>query len=129
AQAHGTPVVYRCSIPYWELGLDRLKPILSQVDTLLISNQSWRYLKKLFKPNPVKIIRSVTDARFIIREASDKYRFVVGDEVQFAECNSDTDDITEWFVAGLMHKIADGSNILQALHHAVKFEESRLATG
>ena len=39
ARAQGTPLVYRCSVPYWEMGLDRLKPILSQVDTLLISNK------------------------------------------------------------------------------------------
>ena len=129
ARAQGIPVIYRCSVPYWEMGLDRLKPILSQVDTLLISNRTWRYLKKLFKPNPVQKIRSVTDARFIVREASDKYRFVVGDEVQYAESNSDMDEITEWFVAGLMQKLATGSNILHALQHAVKFEKSRLATG
>lgn len=129
ARAHGTPVLYRCSVPYWEMGLDRLKPILSQVDILLISNQSWRYLKKSLTPNPVQKIRKVTEAQIIIRDASDKYRIVVGDNVQYAECNSDTREITEWFVAGLIREIADGSNILQAIQQAIKFERDRLAAG
>ena len=129
ARAHGTPVVYRCSVPYWEMGLERLKPILSQVDTLLISNRSWKYLTKSFKSNTAQKLRDVTDARIIIRETFDKYQIVVADDVQYAECDSDTSEITEWFVVGLMREIADGSNILKALQQAVKFEKKKLATG
>jgi sugar/nucleoside kinase (ribokinase family) len=127
ARAQGTPVIYRCSVPYWELGLDRLKPILSQVDTLLIPNRAWRYLKKSVKPNPLQKIRNVTDARIVIRETTDKYRIVFDDAVHFIECDNVVKDITEWFVAGFMQKIASGSNILKALQYAVKFERKQLA--
>ena len=72
-------------------------------------------------------IQNVTDARIIIRETANKYRFIEGDHVQYMECDSGTSELTEWFVVGLMQKVADGSNILQALQHAVKFEQTRLA--
>jgi sugar/nucleoside kinase (ribokinase family) len=129
AKANGTPVVYRCSVPYWEMGIERLKPVLSQVDVLLISNQSWRYLKKLFKPNPIQKLRSVTGAQLIIRETSDDYRIVVDRDIQTIECNTGTSELTEWFVAGLLQKIADGSNIHKAIQHAVKLEGNRLTAG
>jgi len=126
AKAYGTPVVYRCSVPYWSMGIERLKPVLSQVDTLLISNQSWRYLKKSLKPNPIQKLRSVSSAQFIIRDTSDNYRIVVESDEQNVECNTGTSEITEWFVAGLLQKIADGSNIRKAIQHAVKLEGNRL---
>ena len=127
ARAHGIPVFYRCSIPYWELGIERLKPILSQVDTLLISKRAWNYIKKSFKPKPIQKIRDVTDARIIIRETSDRYRVLKNEQTQQLECDCDTPEITEWFAVGLMQKLVEGSNILHALKHAVKLEKDRLA--
>ena len=129
ARAHGTQVFYRCSIPFWELGLDRLKPILSQVDTLLISNRAWNYIKKSFRPKPIQKIQDVTDARIIVRETANRYRVLDNEQTQYLECDCDTTEITEWVVAGLMQKVAEGSNILRALKHAVKFEKNRLAAG
>jgi sugar/nucleoside kinase (ribokinase family) len=129
ARAHGTPVFYRCSTPFWELGLDSLKPILSQVETLLISNRAWNYIKKSLKPKPIQKIQAVTDARIIVRETADWYRVFENEQTQHLECDCDTTEITEWFMAGLMQKVAEGSNILQALKHAVKFEKNRLAAG
>ncbi|MHA1963045.1 MAG: carbohydrate kinase family protein [Candidatus Thorarchaeota archaeon] len=126
ARAQGTPVFYRCSIPYWELGLDRLKPILSQVDTLLISKQSWKHIKKSIKPKPIRKIQDVTDARIIIRETADKYRIVENGEPQVLHCDRGKGEMTEWFVVGLMKKVAEGSNILKALKHAIRFEETKL---
>lgn len=129
AKAHGTPVIYSCSVPYWSMGIDCLKPILSQVDILLISNQSWRYLKKSIKSDPIQKLRGVTEAQIIIRETSDTYRIVVESDVQNIECTTGTSEITEWFVAGLLQKIADGSNIRKAIQHAIKLERTRLAAG
>ena len=127
ARAQGTPVFYRCSIPYWELGLERLKPILSQVDTLLISNRAWKHLKKSLKSKPDQKIRDVTDARIVIRESSAQYRIVETEQTHTVECDSSSGEITEWFVSSLMRKVADGSNILSAIKHAVKFEKKQLA--
>ncbi len=127
ARAQGTPVFYRCSIPYWDLGFERLKPILSQVDTLLISNRAWSHLKKTIKPKPEQKIRAVTDARIVIRESASKYRIIETEQTHTVEVDSDTREITEWFVSGLMRKVSEGSNILQAIKHAIKFEKKQLA--
>ncbi len=127
AQAQGIPVFYRCSVPFWEMGLARLKPVLSQVDSLLVSNQSWDYLKKSLKSQTIQKIQKVTDARIIIRETANKYRIVENECTDYVECDSGFSEITEWFVAGLMMKVAEGSDILQSLKHAVKFENDRLA--
>ncbi len=127
AKAQNIPVFYRCSVPFWELGFDRLKPILSQVDILLISNQAWRYLKKSHKPDPIKKIQNLTDAEIIIRETTGKYHIIENEQVQQIESNKNTSDITEWFVAGLMEEISKGSNTFQAVQHALKFERKRLA--
>ncbi len=128
AKANGNPVFYRCSIPYWEWGLERLKPVLSQVDTLLISNRAWKFIKKSIKPKPIQEIHRVTDANLIIRESAGRYQLVrTGNEVEYVDCEPGTGEITEWFVAGVMQKVVDGSNILQAMKHAVKSEKKDLA--
>ncbi|MFW9974544.1 MAG: carbohydrate kinase family protein [Candidatus Thorarchaeota archaeon] len=127
AKAQNIPVFYRCTVPFWELGFNRLKPILSQVDILLISNQAWRYLKKSHKPDPIKKIQNFTDAKIIIRETTDKYHIIENEQVQQIESNNNTSEITEWFVTGLMQEITKGSNIYEAVQHALKFESKRLA--
>lgn len=128
AKTHDIPILYRCSIPFWELGLDRLKPVLSQIDTLLISNRTWRYLKKSIRPKPIQKIRDVTDARIVIRETASKYRFIENGVSHTVECGSDPSEFTEWFVAGLIQKIAERTDMLKALKHAIKFEKTKLAT-
>jgi sugar/nucleoside kinase (ribokinase family) len=128
AKANGTPVFYRCSIPYWEWGLERLKPVLSQVDTLLISNRAWKFIKKSIKPKPIQEIHSVTDASLVIRESKGRYQLVKKKNVvKYVECEPGVGEITEWFVAGLMQKMVEGSSILQAMKHAVKSEKKGLA--
>ncbi len=129
ARAHRIPVFYRCSVPFWEMGFNRLKPILSQVDVLLISNQSWRYLKKSIKPDPIKKLQKLTDARILIRETREKYRIVDQEQVYFVDSQVGTNEITEWFVAGLMQKTAEGASIVQATQYATKAEKNRLTTG
>lgn len=127
AQAQGTPIFYRCSIPYWELGLDRIKPALSQVDVLIISNRSWNYIKKSIRPKPIQKIRQITDAYIIIRETATRYRVIENNDSQYIEYNGDTTDITEWFITGLMQKFVESSNIVRALKQAIKYEKTRLA--
>jgi len=129
AKANRTPVFYRCSIPYWELGLNRLKPILSQVDILLISNRAWNFIKKSIKPKPIPKLQETTDATLVIRESEDQYRIEKrGESTQYLECNKETLEITEWFVAGLIQKVVEGSNTTKAGQYAVKYEKGKLAT-
>ncbi|MFW9805839.1 MAG: PfkB family carbohydrate kinase [Candidatus Thorarchaeota archaeon] len=128
AKASGIPVFYRCSVPYLELGLERLKPVLTQVDTLLISNRAWKYLKKTIKPNPARRIQQLTDAVIIIRDTASSYRLIAkGDGVHDFKCTYQTEEMSEWFVTGLMQEIAQGSSTQKAIHNAIKFEKKRLA--
>ena len=121
AKVQGIPTVYRCSAPYWEFGLDKLKPVLSQVDTLLISNRVWKYLKQIIGSKPLQKLRGITDAAIIIKQSKNKYRLsLVGEQDLVLSCVST--DISEQFVTGLMMKIAEGVDIRQAVEYSVEFE-------
>ncbi len=128
ARAQGIPVFYRCSVPFWELGLERLKPILSQVDTLLISNQSWNYLKKTIKNKPISKLQRFTDSQIIVRESVDKYTIIEDEQMLQIESDRGVGEMTEWFVAGLMPKLVKGTDIHHALAHAMKYEKKQLTT-
>lgn len=121
AKVQGTPTVYRCSVPYWEFGLDRLKPVLSQVDALLISNRVWKYLKQTIGSKPLQKLRGITDAAIIIKQSKSKYRLSLMGE-QDLVLSSVSTDISEQFVVGLMMKIAKGVDIRQAVEYSVEFE-------
>ena len=127
AKANGIPVVYRCSVPFWELGLNRLKTTLSQTDYLLISNRAWNYIKKTIKPRTIQKLQTVTDACIIIREHADRYHVVENENNHVVECDSEAGDLTEWFVVGFLKKVSEGVNILPVVKHAVKFERKKLA--
>lgn len=119
----GIPTVYRCSVPYLEFGLDHLKPVLSQVSILLISNRGWKYLKTNIGSRPIQKLRGVTDAAIIIHQSKNEYRLsLVGnpDDILSYEC--DSADISELFVTGLLMKLAEGVDIRQAVEYALTCE-------
>ncbi len=121
AKVQGIPTVYRCSVPYWEFGLDVLKPVLSQVDILLISNRVWKYLKQTIGSKPLQKLRGITDAAIIIKQSRNKYRLsLAGEQDLVLSCVST--DISEQFVMGLMMKIAEGVDIRQAVEYSVEIE-------
>ena len=126
AKAHGIPVLYRCSIPYWDMGLNKLRPLLSQVDTLLISNRAWVHIRKSITPRTIQRIQSATDANIIIRETSEKYRMIENGETTYLDSKSTKDDITEWFVAGLLQKMAERLSFLKTIKFAIRYEQDRL---
>jgi len=126
ARAHGIPVLYRCSIPFWDLGLNRLRALLSLVDVLLISNRAWKYLKRALRSKPIQAVRRLTDARIIIRETPDQYLVIDNDMRYSVECTSGSTDITQWLAVGLMRKLAEESDILEAMRYAVNLEKQRL---
>jgi len=126
AKAHEIPVLYRCSIPYWELGLNKLKPLLSQVDVLLISNRTWGYIKKSITPRPLQKIQNITQANIIIRETARKYRVIENGETNFLDTEPIVGEITEWFVAGLLQKMAMSWNVLKAMKFAINYEREHL---
>ncbi|MHA2024758.1 MAG: carbohydrate kinase family protein [Candidatus Thorarchaeota archaeon] len=124
AKVTGIPTIYRCSVPYWiEFGLEGLKPVLSQVDTLLISNRVWKYLKQNLGPRPLQKLRGATDSSILIRQSKNKYRLSkVGEADRHYTCECESPDITEHFTAGLMLNLAEGVVIEKAVEYAMKFE-------
>ena len=118
------PTVYRCSIPYWkEFGLDGLKPVLSQVDTLMISNRGWNFLRQNVSPRPVSSLRTVTDASLIIQQSRNKYRLSrVGEKDQLYSFDAVAPDITSRFTASILIKLAERVDISDAIEYAIKAE-------
>jgi sugar/nucleoside kinase (ribokinase family) len=128
AKAHGIPVIYRCSVPFLEMGLERLKPILSQVDTLILSNQVWDHFNRTTGPRPIHQIRKVTDAAIIIKETTDNYRLlIVNEQDTFRASRSNSNEITRWFLVGFLKKIAEGSTIKDSFEYAIDFEGDRVS--
>ncbi|MFW9768143.1 MAG: carbohydrate kinase family protein [Candidatus Thorarchaeota archaeon] len=124
AKVTGIPTVYRCSVPYWEeFGLKGLRPVLSQVDTLIISNRAWNCLKKNVGPRPVSSIRKVSDTALVIRQSRNQYQLSrVGEKDLLFSSKSEFPDITERFTANLMIKIADGVDTEKAVEYAISAE-------
>lgn len=123
AKVQGTPIVYRCSVPFWELGLDRLKPVLSQVDILLISNQAWLHLRKYYGPSSLLKLREMTDAAIIVRQSKNEYRLNLSSKKdQIFSYDRDSADISYLFVTKLLVKLAEGVNIHEAVEYALARE-------
>jgi len=127
AKAHGIPLIYRCSVPFWEMGLDWLKPILAQIDTLIISNQAWSHLTRVMKPRPIQQIRAVSDASIIIKESRNIYKLdVVDEEAISIPSRSKLSEMTRWFAVGFLKKIADGSTIRDSFESGIEYEEKQV---
>ncbi|MCK5238919.1 MAG: hypothetical protein KAR33_05175, partial [Candidatus Thorarchaeota archaeon] len=73
ARSKNIPVVYRCSVPYLERGLDQLGSILNQIDALILSHRAWRYLKKSLRKGIIQTIRNYTATTIIIRDSAASY--------------------------------------------------------
>jgi len=127
AKAHGIPLVYRCSVPFWEMGIDWLKPILTQIDTLILSNQVWRHLNRTMKARPIQLIREVTDAAIIIKDTKNVYRLHLIDEQEISHpSQSKSTEMTRWFVVGFLKKIANGYTIKDSFEYGINFEEEQV---
>ena len=119
----GIPTVYRCSVPYLEFGLEHLKPVLSQVGIILISNRGWKYLKVNIGSRPLQKLRELTDAAIIIKQSKNKYRLSIsGRKDELYSCDGDSTDITERFTAGLMMNLTESEDIENAVEQALQFE-------
>ncbi|MFW9927726.1 MAG: hypothetical protein ACFFDM_13335, partial [Candidatus Thorarchaeota archaeon] len=124
ATARGIPTIYRCSVPYLELGLDRLKPVLSQVDILLISNRGWSYLKENFGASALKTLREYTGAAIVIKQSKSEYvlSFKNDDDLTIPS-KLTSQEITTTFVHGLIVKIAETTKIPESVKHAISLED------
>jgi sugar/nucleoside kinase (ribokinase family) len=127
AKAHAIPVVYRCSVPFWDLGLERLKSILNQADVLLISNQAWNHLNQIMSDGPMQKIREFTDAAIIVKETKSRYKLLMpGKPDAIFSSTERTDELTRWFLVGLLTKIIEDAPIKESVQHAIAFEKSRI---
>ncbi len=129
AKAKGTPVVYRCSPHYWKLGLSELKPVLQHVDVLVISAREWKGAREALGKGPMKKLQNLSDASVVLKQSKNTcqvYRKSESSPTEF-ECDFSSDDVTEWFVAGLLQAVGEGKDIVQAVDHGILLENSRLS--
>ncbi|MFW9982575.1 MAG: carbohydrate kinase family protein [Candidatus Thorarchaeota archaeon] len=123
AKARGIPTIYRCSVPYLELGLDRLKPVISQVDILLISNRGWFYLKKYHDVQALRTLRKYTDAAIVVKQSEKKYVLSIKDENDMIiPSKLSAPEMTSSFVKELTVRITEETNIPEAVKYAVRLE-------
>jgi sugar/nucleoside kinase (ribokinase family) len=126
AKSHGIPVVYRCSVPFWDMGLNRLAPVLNQVDILVVSRQAWHHLKRIMSSRPIQEIRKVTDAAIVIKETKNRYRLLLaGKQDLIFQTTEKADEVTRWFFVGLLKRIVEGSSIRDCVEYGVKFEKQQ----
>ncbi|MGY5878808.1 MAG: carbohydrate kinase family protein [Candidatus Thorarchaeota archaeon] len=119
-KVQGIQTVYRCSVPFLELGLDRLKPVLSQVDTLLISTQAWWYLKKYHGLRAIVKLREVTDAAIVVHQSNKEYLLsIVGEKEQILSSKNYSSKASDSFVTRLLIELTEDVNIRQAVENAV----------
>ncbi|MHA1638149.1 MAG: carbohydrate kinase family protein, partial [Candidatus Thorarchaeota archaeon] len=123
AKSHNIPVIYRCSVPFLEMGVDILTPVLSQVDIILLSHQAWRYLHQSMGDGIITTLRSITDSTIIARMHNDTYRVIQYDKEPYTKhIKRSTTDITEWFTCGLMKAITDGLTLKQSVAYGIQLE-------
>ena len=100
---------------------------LTQIDTLILSNQVWHHLNRAMTPRPIQKIRDVSDAAIVVKETKNNYRlYVVNDQDVSILSKSKSTEMTRWFVVGFLKSIADGSTIRESFEYAIKYEEDHM---
>ncbi|MHA2601975.1 MAG: carbohydrate kinase family protein [Candidatus Thorarchaeota archaeon SMTZ1-83] len=129
AKANNIPVVYRCSPHYWKLGLSELEPVLRQVDVLVVSAREWKDAREAIGPSPIKVLQSLSDASIVLQHSKDTFRVYLESKSRPTEftCDSSTDDVTQWFVAGLLQAVGKGDDMVKAVEKGVLVQNSKLS--
>jgi sugar/nucleoside kinase (ribokinase family) len=128
AKQWGIPLIFRPSIPYLERGLDFLKPVIEQADFLVLSNRAFNFIRKTQADGFKQILR-LAKGSVIVRETEEKYLLVTEKKDKHrVTCGTKTDDISEWFVAGLLDGIAKGMDIYSSLENGIELEKAKASS-
>ena len=123
AKSSNIPVVYRCSVPFLEMGVSQLEPILKNVDILLLSHQAWAYLKKTGMKNIIPSLQKYTNAIIVVRQSNQEYNIVTSVAPPITKKSSiETEDISQWFTAGLLKGITDGLSLEDSILYGIEQE-------
>ncbi|MHA2423732.1 MAG: carbohydrate kinase family protein [Candidatus Thorarchaeota archaeon] len=123
AKSNQIPVVYRCSVPFLERGLDQLEPILRNIDILILSNHAWSYLKKSIRKDPLTSLRTYTDATIVIRNSPTTYIIQENQGKPITQSTkSDNLEISGDFSANLLIGLSEGKSAKEAVTKAIKSE-------
>ncbi|MHA2084664.1 MAG: PfkB family carbohydrate kinase [Candidatus Thorarchaeota archaeon] len=126
ARARGIPVVYRCSIPFLQTGLDNLEPVFNQIDVLVFSNRAWQFLKRSIGKNPLSEIRKRTSANIVVRSSKKTYKsYSVSNGTLTLPVSSKAIDLTDSFMMGLLSGINKGLDFQKALEKGIQSEETQ----
>jgi sugar/nucleoside kinase (ribokinase family) len=119
------PVVYQPSIPFLEMGLEVLEPIIRQTDLLILSQQAWEHVTRKID-DPVNHLLNLVKGSIIARISRSKYSLISKLEKQhIRQCKSQTDDISQLFVAEILNGIIEELDIHESFDKAIELENSR----
>ena len=126
ARARGIPVIYRCSIPFLQTGLDNLEPVFNQVDVLIFSLRAWRFLKQSIGKSPLSEIRKRTRANIVVRISKKTYKSYGASYGSLTlPASSRAIDLTDYFLLGLLSGISKGLEFQKALEKGIQSEETQ----
>ncbi|MHA2228521.1 MAG: PfkB family carbohydrate kinase [Candidatus Thorarchaeota archaeon] len=126
ARARRIPVIYRCSIPFLQTGLDNLEPVFNQVDVLVFSYRAWQFLRQSIGKNPVSEIQKRTNADIVVRSSKKTYKsYGASYGILTLPISSRDTDLTDHFMMGLLTGINKGLDFQKALEKGVEYEETR----
>ena len=125
AKQLGIPIIYRPSIPYLERGFESLEPIIVQANYLILSNQAMKFLSST---NTVSLegILELSNGCVVARESIENYLLVNENGKRDTQaCESKTDDITQWFVAGFLQGVANGLDYYDCFEKGLDLERGK----
>jgi sugar/nucleoside kinase (ribokinase family) len=126
ANQNDIPLIYRPSILFLERGLDTIEPILKQTDFLILSQRALNFIKTGIKNSSMKRLRNLTKGSIIVRDSTDSYSVVNKNEETFTKsCGNQTQDITQWFVAGFLEGIVSGLDSYDSINKGIELEASK----
>ncbi len=125
AKSSNIPVVYQCSVPFLEMGMAHLEPVLKNVDILLLSLQAWSYLKKTMKKNMISTLQKFTNAMIVVRQSIHEYAILTHSSPSITrESGINTQEIPSRFTASLLTAIVDGLSFENSILEGIEGESN-----
>ncbi len=124
SRSRGIPVVISCPPLCTKDRFEDYIPFLSQVDVILMSNESWSAIKKVMDNNPVKQMRLHTQASIIARVTKRSYKLYLPEKGITSQTSNQSNDITTKYISGFLKGMLQAYSIQEAHNMGLEYEES-----
>ena len=99
-------------------------PFLSQVDVLLIPNESWRVLKDLIDGDVIRELRRYTQADIIARVTKRSYKHYAVNRGIHSQKTEKGSDMSSRYIAGLLKGLSQSLSTEESHKLGMKYEGS-----